>query len=323
MKKRITSKLMATVAVAMLFVGGAMAQVHDGTTVPGAAANYATGDPTYITEGKTVPMYALPDAYYHPNYDVAGANFELTDGFIWTWTEATTTLTFTQNLAGEDNYVAVAAPAGSAVGSPYTVSVTETADAAYGGCAGAAQTLAVNVVTVPDVTIGGNATYTFCDGAAAPISDVQSTITGGWQNYRLVWTLEIATLDATNAKDRYYDDETGAGGQAGQKYAVENTTAIPQAIATAAAAPDLMTVASFDVITNDLTGDPSATVYTYVLTSINDQASRFGDYIGLGGDNTNPAAFMYYAAGPETVTVTVYPAPETGPIYHIINTWSN
>jgi len=320
MKKRITRKLMATVAVAMFIAVGAMAQVHDGTTIPGAAANYATGDPTYITEGKTVPMYALPDDYYHPNYDVAGADFELTDGFIWTWTEATATLTFTQNLAGEDNYVQVTAPAGSAAGSPYTVSVTETADAAYGGCAGAAQNLVVNVVTVPDVTIGGDADYSFCDGAAVPVSDIQSTITGGWQNYRLVWTLEIATLDATSAKEFYYDDETGAGQDANQKYAVEYTTAIPQEIDIAANAPDLMTVGSFDVINNGT--NPAATVYTYVLTSINDQASRFGDYLTVGGDDTDPSAFMYYAAGPETVTVTVYPAPETGPIYHIINTWS-
>jgi hypothetical protein len=322
MKKRITRKLMAALAVAMLFVGGAMAQTHPGTTIPGAAADYAAGDvqtETYITEGKTVPMYALPDAYYHPNYDVAGADFTLTDGFVWTWTEATTTLTFSQNGA-EDNYVAITAPAGSAAGSPYTLSVTETADAAYGGCAGAAQTLTVNVVAVPDVTIGGDATYTFCDGSPGAPANIQSTITGGWQNYRLVWTLEIATLDATNAKEFYYDDENGTNPDPAPKYAVEYTTAVPQEIDIAANAPDLMTVSAFNVINNGT--NPAATVYTYVLTSINDQASRYGDFIGLNGDNTDPSAFMYYAAGPETVTVTVYPAPVTGPIYHIIDTWS-
>jgi hypothetical protein len=325
MKKRITRKLMATVAVAMLFVGGAMAQTHNGTAVPGAAADYAASTvegTTYITEGTTVPMWVEPDGYYHPNYDVATAVYTLTDGFTWTWSgTAVTTLTVTQ-ASPDDNYVTVGAAVGDA--GNYVLSVTENTPVGYGGCSGPQVDLNITVVEQPDVTVGGDATYTFCAGAPGFPTDIQSTITGGWQNYRLVWTLEIATLDAANAKDRYYDDETGAGGNAAQKYAVEYTTTVPQAIATAAAAPDLMTVGAFNVITNDLTGDPSATVYTYVLSSINDQASRYGDFITLDGDNTDPGAFTYYAAGlPETVVVTVYPAPVTGPIYHIISTWSN
>jgi hypothetical protein len=263
-------------------------------------------------------MYALPDAYYHPNYDVAGAVWTLTDGFTWTWSgTATTSLTVTQ-ASPDDNYVTVAAAAGDA--GNYVLSVTENAPAAYGGCSGPQVDLNITVVEQPDITIGGNATYNFCEGDPGLPANIQSVITGGWQNYRLVWTLEIATLDDASAKEFYYDDETGLNPAGAQKYAVEYTDAVPQEIATIAAAPDLMTVADFLVINNG-TRD-AVTVYTYVLTSINDQAARFGDFITLNGGNPTPDQFGYNAAG-ETVVVTVYPAPVTGPIYHISNSWNN
>ena len=59
MKKRITQKVLATVAVACLFVGGIMAQEHDGTAIPGAVGNYAGSDAegtTYITKKTTIPI---------------------------------------------------------------------------------------------------------------------------------------------------------------------------------------------------------------------------------------------------------------------------
>jgi hypothetical protein len=79
-----------------------------------------------------------------------------------------------------------------------------------------------------------------------------------------------------------------------------------------------MTVPGFPVINNGTRN--AVTVYTYTYTSINDQASRFGDFL------INPTAvaanFLYYANA-STITVTVYPAPITGPIFHIDNAWAN
>jgi hypothetical protein len=77
-----------------------------------------------------------------------------------------------------------------------------------------------------------------------------------------------------------------------------------------------MTVSDFNVI------ESKATVYTYTLTSINDQASRFGNFIALNGVATDLSAFTYYPSG-ESYTVTVYPTPTTGPIFHIPSTWTN
>jgi hypothetical protein len=326
---------MAAFAVATLFVGGAMAQTHNGTAVPGGAANYAASTAqgtTYITEGTTVPMYVLPDPYFHPNYNVATSVWTLTDGFTWTFSgTATTALTVTQtavNIAGDNNYVTIAAGAGDAAGSPYTLTVTENAPAAYGGCSGPAVNLTVNVVTAPSFAInGGDATYAFCEGNPGFPANINTTIAGGWQNYRLAWNLAITTLDNASAVEFYYTDETGAGQNAALTYAVNHTideTTNPfEALAAASAAHDIMTVPNFLVINNG-TRD-AVTVYTYTLVSVNDQASRFGDFITLGGATADASAFTYYAAtaASDQVVVTVYPAPVTGPIYHITNTWAN
>lgn len=327
MNKRITRKIFAAFAVATFFVGGAIAQTHDGTAIPGAAADYASGaveTSTYITQGKTVPVYALPDSYFHPSYNVGTSTWTLTDGFTWAWavTAGTATdLTFSQNNA-QDNYVAITAIA-TASGA-YTVNVQENAPAAYGGCSDAGTNLTINVVAAPEITItGGDATYDFCAGDPGLPANINTAITGGWEAYHAVWTLEIKTLNNVGADEFWYSDETGAG-QAGIAFNTVNyTTAAPQTIATAAAAPNLMTVGSFAVINNG-TRD-ATTVYTYNLTSINDRASRFGDFIGLNGSTADQSLFQYYAtpATDDQVVVTIYPAPETGPIYHISNTWAN
>ena len=321
MRKMNVTKAVLSVAAAMLISIGAFAQTHDGTTVPGApAVTYTPStseNTTYVTEGTTVPVYALPDPYYHPNYDPSSSVYTLTDGFTWTWTgTATTSLTVTQ-ADPQDNYVTVAAGLGDA--GSYVLSVQESAPAALGGCSGATVDLNIEVVEQPGVTMGGDATYSFCAGDPGLPADIQTVISGGWQQYRLVWSLEIATLDDLGAKEFYYDDENGTNPAAGQKYAQQYTAAVPQSVATAAAAPDLMTVGSFNVINNG--SRDAVTVYTYTLTSINDQASRFGDFISLDGDDSDASAFTYYAAG-ETVVVTVYPAPVTGPIFHIPNNWA-
>lgn len=315
MRKSTLLKVAGTFA-AVMFSFGVMAQTHDGTAIPGQAnvAAYGQDGTTYMVEGTTVPLYALPDPIYHP-WNYATATWTLTDGFIWIWSEATTTLNFSQNNA-QDNYVALTAPAGSA--GTYTVNVLERAPAAFGGCDdGVGENITINVVETPDATLGALAgtTPNYCAGGATIPTTVPVTISGGWQNYRLVWRLEIATLDNALTKDFYYSDETGAGSNAVQFYAVNHTTTTFEAVA-AAGVHNIMTVGSFDVIDN------KPTVYTYELISINDQALRFGNFIALNGDATDPSVFDYNAIG-ETYTIQINPAPNTGPIYHIPTTWAN
>jgi hypothetical protein len=322
MNKRMTQRIFTVLSVAILFISGLMAQTHNGTAPEGAAASYVSGatqTSTYITEGKTVPVYALPDAYFHPSYNVGTSNYTLTDGFTWAWSEATTTLTFSQNNA-QDNYVRVTAPAGSAAGSPYTVNVVETPPAAWGACTDAGTNLTVNVVPIPAVAFVAPlvASYDVCATNIASLpAQINATISGGWQNYWLAWTLQVKTLTATGTDLAFYQTDKsttmGAGG-----LAVNNTTATPDKTATAAGNYNIMTVANFNII------GTNTTVFTYTLTSINDRASRFGDFIGLNGNSAVASNFQYYPAGAfNTITITVHPTPTTGPIFHITNTWAN
>lgn len=285
---------------------------HDGSTVKGYSTTaYATGGEIHVVEGGKVPVYAQPDPYYHPNWDASTSTWTLTDGFTWSWT-VPAGLTASQNDA-EDNYVEIT---GDAAGS-YTLEVVEVAPTAYGGCSGTAQTIPVTVYAQPSVSLGGNADYPYCEGSGSFPTGITATISNGYQAYRLVWNLEIKTLNADGTDKAFYDDDKATSGV---PLAVEYTTAVPEAVA-ASGAHDITTVTDggnglYEVIDN------STTVYTYTLTSINDQSSRNADFINLTGDATDASAFTYYATA-ETVTITVYPTPVTGPIYHIPTTWGN
>ena len=301
-----------SLAMIVFFANGLQAQTHDGTAVTGYSTTaYATGGAVHVVEGGTVPVYAKPDTYYHPNWDASTSTWTLTDGFTWSWT-VPAGLSASQNDA-EDNYVEIT---GDAAGS-YTLEVAEVAPAAYGGCSGAAQTISVTVYPQPTVTLGGDATYDYCAGDASLPTGVTATISDGYQAYRLVWSLEIKTLNADGTDKAFYDDDKATSGV---PLAVEYTTTAPEAVA-ASGAHDITTVVDggsglYEVIDN------SVTVYTYSLVSINDQSSRNANFIGLTGDATDASAFTYYATA-ETVTVSVYPTPVTGPIYHIPTTWAN
>ncbi len=203
MKKMNILKITLTLVLA-LAISGAFAQSSD---VPGTAAQYdETVTITYMMEGTTVPLFAEPDGYFHPSYDPDVANSLNAAGFTWAWTEGTGTLGITQ-IDPTDNYVTVSAVVGDA--GSYTVNVIESAPAAWGGCNdGTGIDLTVNVVAQPDATLTengtGGPTYNLCEGDANLPTAVTANITDGWQNYRLVWTLEIKTLTSAGADNDYY-----------------------------------------------------------------------------------------------------------------------
>ncbi len=357
MKKRITQKVLATLTVACLMISGVFAQTHNGSAIPAAGSTWTAYAPTtatgafpgsigaeaatYITQGTTIPLWVRPDPYFHPNYDPTAASpvYTTTNGFTWTWT-VPAALTYSQATFAaansNDNYITLTAQSGATLTpvGPYTISVVENAPAAYGSCAGAAQDITVNVVAAPSfaLTSGADATYSLCEGNVGLPTAINTTISGGWQNYRLAWNLTITTLDAGGNIEYYYTDQAGAGQSpaATPVYAVNHTTDETtnpfQAVAAATTTHNIMTVPSFLVIDNNgvTAGGDAITRYTYTLVSINDQASRYGNFITLVGDDTDAAAFTYYnaTAAADQVVVTVYPAPVTGPIYHINNTWA-
>lgn len=329
MKKSTFLKL-AVMFVAMFIYTGAFAQTNGGLGVEGATAvTFTTGGTVTMVAGTTIPLYAKPDPIYHSTWDYATQTWTLTAGFIWNWSITTGNaahFTFAPAASNTtDNYVALTALPAALGG--YVVSVTEQAPVAYGGCAGAPTTQAITVVATPDAALtGAGTTVNFCTGDLGIPTAVEATITGGWQNYRLAWSLEIATLGAGLAKDEWFDTDktTSLGGAAVN--AEEYTAAVPQAVG-AAGAHSIMSVASFTAIDPDGVGPLTAkpTVYTYTLTSINDQALRYGDYIGFGPSLYSAPAAADFSYNPiaETYTIQINPAPSTGPIYHIPTTWAN
>jgi hypothetical protein len=332
------------VAAAMLMSTNAIGQTHAGTTVPAAGANWTEYAPTtatgaftgssaadaatYLTVGTTIPLWAKPDPYFHPNYDptIAAPVFTLTDGFTWTWTvpAALTYVQATHNVAADDNYITLTAPAATTPGD-FTVSVEENAPAAFGGCSGATQDITVHVVAAPSVALASTTAINACESNVAAFpANINAVIAGGWQNYRLAWNLQIATLNNGGTKEFYYNSD-GSGINATAFNAIDHTTTTFSAVA-ASGNYDLMANDNLPAFTAFNNGTRAAvTVYTYTLVSINDQASRNGNFIALNGVSTNPAAFTYYnaTAGSTTLVITVYPAPVTGPIYHISSAWAN
>ena len=320
MTKKNVLKLAMMVMATFLFTG-TWAQTL-GSEIPGHDAippvTYATDGITYMVAGDNIPVYALPDPVYHGNWDYAGGIWTLTDGFVWNWSRTGTgndtgsgTVTFSQN--GEnDNYVEISIDQAG----QYEIQVTEEAPAAFGGCEGSPTELIIQVVPTPTATLGALAGEddSFCITDGGFPSAVNATISGGWQNFRLVWTLEIATLDGSLVKDEWFETDLTTSLGVALEYAVEYTTADPEEVA-AQGDHDIMSVASFGLINN------KPTVYTYNLISINDQALRFGDFITRGGDESDASAFRYNAIG-QTYTIQVNPAPVTGPIYHIPDTWA-
>lgn len=314
MKKELTLKTVL-VLVAALVTTGLFAQ----TPVPGydnggGGDNYDNAGVTYVTVGKTVPLYADPDPYFHPTYDeVTGAN--LTAGFTWTWTSVDAPANFTFGSAA-DNYVEVT---GVNAGS-YTINVVE--EAPFGTCNDGGTNLTINVVAQPAIAYDGAlaATYEDCAGGTFPAA-ITAVISGGYQAYRLAWTLEIKTLNPDLTDNEFYDtDKTTVLGTAGE-LAEEYTQAVPQAVAASGNHVITSVAGGYTVI------DASTTIYTYTLQGLNDQASRWGDFLGLAaGTGVNGATagqFQYYDTANDVLAITVHPTPTTGPIFHIDASWAN
>ena len=311
------------VAVFTFATIGLFAQTNGGVALPGAQADYAnttTQGTTYITEGMTIPAYAVPDPYFHPDNDPWGGTPDLTAGFTWVWSVVPAGLTFGTNNAN-DNYTTITAPDGTA-GSNYTVTVIETAPAAWGGCSDAGIDLDVNVVDTATIsfvagilTAPEGDTVEICNSDIALLPAVEVDVAEGWQAYWIAWSLQVKTLAADGSDLVTYaaDKSTPAA------LAADYPTTAPDKSVNAAATVDITTVADFGII------GTNTTVYRYTITSINDRSSRFGDFIGLDGDTTDESAFTYNNADGAftTYTVMVHPTPTTGPIFHIGDAWAN
>ncbi len=132
--------------------------------------------------------------------------------------------------------------------------------------------------------------------------------------------LEVKTLAADGSDLEFYaaDKSTPATPLAAD-YIATAVNSPYKAITAASIDNDITTVADYSII------GTNSTVYTYTLATVNDRASRFGDFITLAGVTTDESAFNYTAASGAftTLSITVHPTPTTGPIFHIDDAWAN
>lgn len=320
MKRKNVFKIGLSIALAMFVTCALFAQVENADYVLYDANEAAPTAIDSVTTGTTTGFYVKPDPYYHPNYN-GGGGWTVTLNFSWNWSfpgaNGGSAIT---DADVNDPYVTITWGAVSG-GVPYEVNVYEEASAAMGSCQGAVTVLNVEVVAEPTVTYTADnpgttigADLTVCDGDARLADVVQAAFTG-ITTLQLDWDLEIATLDASQAKDEYFDIDYNSLG-AVQDYAIQNQGADgSQTTGISASTYDLTKPTGGFLVTNN-----KSTVFTYNVNGTNDRISRKCDYIA------NPTAaadsWSWYDTVAETIVIQVNPAPDTGPIYHIPNNWS-
>ena len=320
MNKMTTRKLVATFAVAAFFIGGAFAQTHNGTTVPGTSTDYVDGTTQtelWMTVGTTIPVYAMPDPYYHPNYDPAGANYTLTDGFTWTWGNTPTgagTLTITQSAA-DDNYVTFSTPDVD----DWAITVAEGSAL----CTDATpSTLTLHAIAAPtsQFTTAGDSTQCGSIGAQAVAISITEASNGTMNNFAMSVTMTVDTFD--------YNTMAWVNIAASTSVEVDWTLAAkgtPNAGASPAWVHNITTPA-IDLVNNRRTrylftlGEP--TDYTGAGSGMASQISQNSDYIAIAGGSVAANTTMYTFGAADVMGWVINPVPETGPIYHINNTWA-
>jgi hypothetical protein len=317
MKRKNVFRIGLSIVFTMFVASALFAQVENADYVLYDANETAPTAIDSVTTGTTTGFYAKPDVYYHPNYN-AGGGWNVTANFSWNWSFNGASGGTINDADVNDPYVTITWDAGTG---SYEVNVYEEASPAMGGCQGAVTVLNVEVIAEPTVTYTADnpgvtigADLTVCDGDARLTDVVQAAFTG-IATMQLDWDLEIATLDASMAKDEYFDIDYNSLGAA-QAYAIQNQGSDgSQTVDIAASTYDLTKPTGGFLVTNS-----KSTVFTYDIRGTNDRISRKCDYIA------NPTAALdswsWYDTTVETIVIQVNPAPDTGPIYHIPNSWN-
>jgi hypothetical protein len=310
-------KIVLGVATAMLMTNGAFGQVnfvnddyerYDSDVLAPDTIDYVTLRTAGTT---TMGYYAQPDPVYHPNYTAGGGWTLNAAGFTWDWTVLPA---MTIAKPGAANYVTIAFTATGA----YNVTVAEHAPLALGNCADITPTLmTVNVIAPPVATITTADPVTQSCGVLAPVT-VNMTFTeavpANWAGYALAVNQLIENIDAggaviglalldadtidfpTTAKLNTTNDLTGAASPYGYSFATRNM-----------------------VVINGL-----RTRYTYTLVGASDAASNgLISAISQKSDYLIAPTVNTYAWGAKSTYVAIVnPAPSTGPIYYVPNSFN-
>ncbi len=327
MYKKLTMKSLAAFAVAMFFSFSLSAQILT-DYVEGGSGGATLEQIDSVTVGTQHQYIAEPDPYYNPGW-AAATNTGLTATSTWSWFQAyNASGTATLPAAGSattntnDNTITITFGATAGLDSigVYEGSTTSTV------CDGDTSYLKIAVIASPTVdwdatTLYGGATagtLEVCEGDAqlaslASVTFTESVLGNPFIYLDYSFTIDTVSSDATVSPVTSFDSITSAGDQV-----VDINTATYNLYRPSAAdgyADDYACLADAS------SGRKAQTVYTYTLKGVSDRISRKGDY-STGGYTSTKSVWTLYDTTDDIFTIIVNPAPVTGPIYHISNTWA-
>lgn len=288
MKKTNFLKIALTLVFAVAFIG-VFGQAKDvNLTVNNTVAHT-------VTVNKTIPFYVTPDSYFNPSY--VGPAWTVTSTFLWSFDGATltgavdpstVTPTFSSNSVINPDITFNETGA-------YVLAVRESSP----DCPGTIQLQSITVIAEPDMNFSVADDLDNC--GSLPAQDVLFNIVDNTATtFRVDWTYNVDELaaDKSTVLNARVDLDATITDQAfanpGNNLVLRNQ--------------------AFPVLNNRVTR------YVFTLTGINDAVSRVSDYVDFLGRNIAATTFENYApTGTATWTVTVLPAPTTGPIFHLAN----
>jgi hypothetical protein len=313
MRKMNFLRAVMSVAIAMLLTVGVFAQNPPAPYVQFDANKTVPVNVDYVTVGKTMGYYALPDPVYHPSYVATGA---LTAGFTWTWGALGGAYQAPTIGVPANNFVQITYPTAG----DYRIYVFENSPAAFGGCTSADSTvLAVTAAAAPtaqfttaDILSG------LCGPQLAQAINIAITenVPVAHARYSFRVSLVRENINALGVRTALIDSVSV------YDYALAGKAIVGTTAGFTGAAPDY----DFDFNSPALTVQNNLrTRYTYYLlpaagvtgNGIVSAISHKSDYLN------SPASVTGYAFGAKTSLVyIVNPAPVTGPIYYVPNSYN-
>lgn len=304
-----------------------------------------------ITIGRTMPFWVHPSPVHNPSYSAPTGTFatvaniiaNLQSTFTWTKVGNGSLIDDGADDGANDNYVQINTT-GALDGDIIALEVVENVDAAYGGCSANPVYFNFEAInppfaritnaTITDYSISGTTVNTVAFGCT-PVNDKNVTVAFGnakeefpyWM--RATYEVYNATIDASNditllADVITFPDALKPRGGVNAANAANQTTN-PMKFT---AAGDMYAAPGMDFTTiND-----KITVYKISLGTWNGSISRKSDYLALSAataGNIETGAYQWYntlqtpATDVSVAYIIVFPAPVTGPIYHIPNSFGN
>jgi len=313
MKKSNFLRTVLSIATAMLISTSVIGQVANNNYTEYDANRTAPTNVDYVTlkaGNTTMGYYALPDPVFHPNYNAGGA-WALTAGFVWNWSILPA---MTINKPGAANYAEIVFTATG----DYAVNVAEESPAAFGGCADATPTVMnVTVIAPPAVTIATADPVSACSDQPAMAVNMTFTeaVPQALAGYSFAINETIENIDA--------------GGTPVGAALVDNDGFLDFPTTGKLKTPALTNAASpygYSFNTSALTvRNGGRTRYTYTAIKASDAPGAALDGVISAISQKSDflaAAISTYAFTDNQIVIIVNPAPATGPIYYIPNTFS-